>query len=96
MAERLGRGWHELSGMKFYGSHPLPDMFHDVLREPAKFRRTSYCQICMREASRCVCQEEGLADIKKQLNSVQPISILRPTSEAGYISTHLGLFKEES
>ncbi len=95
MVERLERGWHELSGMKYFGSHPLPDMIHDVLREPAKFRRTSYCQICMREDSRCVCQTEEVGDIKERLNSIQPISIIRPTSEAEYLATHLGPFKEE-
>ena len=70
MTERLERGWHELNGIKYYGSHPLPDMLHDALREPGKFNRTSYCQICMREVSRCVCAKEGLADIKERLNHI--------------------------
>lgn len=61
MVQRLERGWHELNGIKFYGSHPLPDMLHDALAEPHQFRRNSYCQMCKREISRCICEKEGLA-----------------------------------
>lgn len=95
MIKCLERGWHELSGIKFYGSHPLPDMLHDLLKEPEKFKQRSYCQICMRERHRCVCQDEKAGDVKNKLNSIRTVSILCPINEVTDIPTHLGYFKEK-
>lgn len=87
---KISRGWHEVNGIKFYGSHLLPDMLHDALSDKEKFRRTSYCQICMRDEGRCVCKSEGYEDVKERMSAIKSISTLIPCVSPIGSPTYLG------
>ena len=92
----MQEGWHEICGIKFYGKVFPPPLIHDAINAAGRFRNSSYCQICMRRADKCVCHQIGLGEIKDRLNSIECKTVFVPIEGCDYKCTILGECEERS
>ncbi len=94
--KKMQEGWHEICGIKFYGKAFPPDLTHDAIKSPGRFRNSSYCQICMRRSDKCICHDQGLGEIKEGLNTIECLTSFVPIEGCDYKCTILGQCEERS